>query len=91
MAQLDDGADPCGTCRSFRDEQRPQRFCVPVTGLRDRLATARQGAAGGFDGVELIALAVLATFAPIGPIHLDHRHRRPREVAGDAGTVGAGS
>ena len=91
MTELHKGTDPSRARRSFRDEQRPQRFSVRVARLGSGGATTRQRATRGLDRVELIALAALASLLAIRSIDLDHRHVRREKMAGDAGPVGAGS
>ena len=76
---------------TLRDEQRPNRFDVPVCGFRDPRRPTRQGGAGRFDRVDRIRLAPHAADLTVGAIDLDHHQPARLQVARQARPVGAGS
>ena len=76
---------------TLRDQQRPDRFHVPVRGLRDSRRPARQRGAGRFDRVDRIGLAVHAANLTVGAINLDHDQPARLEIARQARAIRAGA
>ena len=75
---------------TLRDEQRADRFDVPVRGFRDPRRPARQRGAGGFDRVDRIGLAEHAANLSVGAINFDHDETARLEIAREARAIGAG-
>ena len=69
---------------TLRDQQRPDRFDVPVRGFRDPRRPARQRGAGRFDRVDRIRLALHAADLTVGAINLDHDQPTRLQIARQA-------
>jgi len=75
--------------RTLRDQQRPNRFDVPVCGFRDARRPTRERGASRFDRVDRIGLASHATNLTVGAINLDHDQPTRLEIARDTRAIRA--
>ena len=77
--------------RTLRDQQRPNRFDVPVCGFRDARRPTRERGASRFDRVDRIGLAEHAANLAVRAINFDHHQPARLQIARQARPVRAGS
>ena len=89
VADLVQAAGPGFAAGTLRDQQRSDRFDVPVAGFRDPRSPTRQRGTGRFDRVDRIRLASHATNLTVRAINLDHHQPARLQIARQARPIRA--